>query len=268
MNKYSLSLFAFAFLANGVFAQSAGTIFSPWLIALFLAIVLIMFAIFWLMKMQSPQLPLPPLLPNSGARSAHGSDHSYGVPTSPKPQHGFYELSSENKPIPDDKILLAGLKSKIHEVKQHGIPKREEADPKIVQAVDEILEEEFKRRSPEFRGEKKEISILPSPPQIQTGSISIRSISKKAPKTRPFTNLPLPQRKKREIPASKKTIKKSKSKLARAKSKPKQKPKSKIQKSGARKKSRTNQKLLQSKKQVRKTTKNTNRKKHSGSLRK
>ncbi len=79
-------------------------------------------------------------------------------------QSGFFEVSTENKPVIDDKIVLSEMKNKISEVKRCGLVKIKKQDEnensKSSEIVDEILDEEFNKRRPEFRGESNPMPIL------------------------------------------------------------------------------------------------------------
>ena len=159
MKKILLFTLASFVLVHAAFAQ--GLFASSWLIGLFGMLVLIMFAIFWLMKSQSSDIPMSQIGvdKSSPASTAHPdpeiTERLKGMPQ-PKVHDGFFEVSSEYKSLPDEKIVVEQMRNKMDIVKKHGLPKKEHVDRKIVEAVDEILQEEFERREPEFRGEKKE----------------------------------------------------------------------------------------------------------------
>ena len=219
MNKFWAFLSISIFLARTAHAQAQAHPQSPfissWLIGLFLVLALIMFAVFWFMKTQnSPSSSTLPIPQSTTSQLSNEEINSKlrNLPT-PKVPGQFYEVSSENKPIPDDKMLLANMKSKIKEVKVHGIPKPHKPDMKIQQAVDEILEQEFKKRAPQFRGEQKENFILPPVSQIPSEPVlPQRPVSSRPPKTKPITNLPFQSsRKKQDSVPKQNDRKKSKS---------------------------------------------------------
>ncbi|MFH0927677.1 MAG: hypothetical protein V1822_03795 [Candidatus Micrarchaeota archaeon] len=151
MKKFSIALIFAAALVPAVFAQS-GSFFSSWLIGLFVLIILIMFAIFWFMKNQSPSLPSPRHRAAGSGYSGPYSDSQIGQELPNLGTHsGFSEISSENRPLPKDGIVLGELKQKIKEAKEHGLPEKDEPDARIHAAVDEILQQEFENRHPELK---------------------------------------------------------------------------------------------------------------------
>jgi len=217
---------------------------SSWLIVLFLLLLLIMFAIFWLMKNQSPKMPYEQKKIEVTSQQHYEDEISSKIKQMPHPKvhNEFFEVSSENKPLPDDKILMAHMKNKIDLVKKHGIPPKEKTPKHIEQAVDEILQQEFERRSPEFRGEKKTPNLLPT---HQEAEIHLQTLDK--------------NQKPKKKTARKKKAKKSKKKTTK-KSITKKKPRSKRKKQ-AKKKSKKSKKKT-TKKKPKKTKKKTIRKKN------
>jgi len=151
-------------ISNIVFAQNQLLLNSWffWTVALF---VILFFIIFWLAQNEFIDVPF---LSSKRSGSKKDQDLVFEKQLENLPpaqiQSGFFEVSTENKPVVDDKIVLSEMKNKISEVKQSGLVKirkqDEDENSKSSKIVDEILEEEFNKRRPEFRGEAKAIPIL------------------------------------------------------------------------------------------------------------